>query len=267
MCYLSEDCYNSRLKNCNNKYVLIECRNCGQKYLIPLHCGMRTCPECAKRFSNNLADDIWNIVRDLPITRYKKLRHVVLTFGTEGGLERRVRKAFNAWRKIWNAHLKGKGNGAFVFLEFGGKNRSVHLHILFYGEYIPYSELKRWWFELTGKFIVHVNLVQGRGAVKEVCKYVSKGLGEDSEEDYKIESSLFGHRRVRRYGLFRGKRLIMNRLKCPVCGGYAWKRLENGEGKPLIFDASDIRKLEIGVFLLAYKGAVFKVMASKRLVL
>jgi hypothetical protein len=212
--------YESRLKNCGKKYVLLRCKNCGKEYAAKITCGLRTCPNCARTRANKLFLDILRVVKTLRITPIYKLRSIVLTYGTDGTLRERVQKSKEAFRKIWHNVLEKKGAGAVVTFEFGPKNKSGHLHILYFGPYVPYERLKKEWKRITGKWDVNIKLCRGRGGIREVTKYISKGVikGNDITEGYEIEKALRGLRRVATYGCFynRGKR--DSDFKCPVCG-------------------------------------------------
>lgn len=283
MRYLTENTYQARLNNCGKKFIVIQCKNCEQFYLIQLHCGMRTCIKCSKKFSEKLKDSIFEQVKDFPETSLIKFRHIILSYGTEGSLERRIDKTYDAWRKIWNSYFKGKGNGALSCLEFGKENKSVHLHILFYGKYVKQSDLKKWFFKHTGKHQVYVKKTKGVGAIQEVVKYTTKGIEGGLTERYKIEASLFGRRRVRRYGKFLEKKKVLlpkedlrkKTLKCLECGCFNWNRLESiyyvkekGSNKmirrvkPIVFDVDDFRLIRAGLFLLVYQGTVIRARAS-----
>lgn len=273
--YLSIEQYRARLNNCGNKYVLLECKDCQQKYFVPLSCGLRSCPKCAKRYNDNFSSNLWDKIGELKVSRYIKFRHIVLNWGTDGTLEYGVYRSFKAWLSIWNTYFKGSGCGAIAFLEFGEKNQSVHLHVLFYGKYIPQEKLKKWWFARTGKWNVFIRRATGKGAIREVVKYINKGIStNDFEKNYEIESVLFGRKRIRRYGVFIHKKgeplLNQKKLTCSKCGNYAFKCYTThywSEIKkryiytPIIFDKQDIRTLKSGLLLSIYRGAVFKAMS------
>jgi len=132
-----------------------------------------------------------------------------------------------AFVKLWHKLLEKKGSCALVCVEIGEKNKSVHLHILYWGYYVPQKKLSDEWKRLTGgKWYADIRLVKGRGGIREVTKYISKGVsveGEYIDDLYEIEKALKGLRRVMTYGIFYNRKIQKTILICPVCGGKVWK--------------------------------------------
>lgn len=217
--------YESRRECCGNRFVVLECKKCGFSYSTLLHCGYRTCPECAKRRASKLFSEISEIIEPLPITKDRRLWHIVLTFGVEYNLKYRAVKVWKAFSKVWHNLLEVKGSGALVSLEIGGLNDSVHLHILYYGGFVGKRNLRREWHKLTGKFEVSLEPVdyKDKGIIKEVVKYTLKGVGGGIDKLFLYEKALFGTRRFRRFGVFRGVETRKFHIECPACKSCKWR--------------------------------------------
>jgi len=277
----SIDKYKGKLEGCGKRFLVLECQgnykndngrdeDCKVEYPIPLLCGLRTCPTCAGNRSFDLYKEICEIVSGLKFNNLYRLRHIVLTWGTEGSVDHRVQKTLKAFVKLWRNYLKPLSVGAVMSLELGSKNGSVHLHILFYGLYVDVEDLRKKWFELTGKFEVWINEIspgaKGRKGIREALKYATKGVCSDLSLGYEIERALKKVRRVRRYGIFyvyEAKKGISYEEKykdffedktpvfvsdfvCPLCGSLKWKLKRDVSGGILCLDcAYDFDRLEV----------------------
>lgn len=217
--------YISRRERCEQRFVVLSCKKCGFSYATLLHCGYRTCPVCAKRRASELFSEVSEIIESLPITRKRRLWHIVLTFGTEYNLRYRTVKVWKAFFKVWRNLLKTKDSGALVSLEVGGLNDSVHLHILYYGGKVSKRALRREWYKHTGKFQVHLGYIRRRekGIVREVVKYTLKGVGGEIDKLFLYEKALFETHRFSRFGIFRGVETRKFRVECPKCGSRKWE--------------------------------------------
>ena len=219
--------YRDKLNNCDKKWVLLKCKGCGLEYITPISCGLRTCPKCAKKQSNELFFNIWNVVKRLRETKIYKLRHITLTYGNKGSLWSDLRESKKAFRKLWHNYLEKKGAGALVCVEIGDKNRSVHLHVLYFGMFVFWKQLSKEWKKVTGgRWEIDVRLVKGKKGIREVTKYISKGIyreNKDLENMFEIEEALKGMRRIMTYGIFYDYKLPEPVFTCPVCGCEHWE--------------------------------------------
>lgn len=217
--------YESRRERCEKRFVVLRCKECGFSYTTLLHCGYRTCPKCAKRRANKLFSEISEIIEPLPITRERRLWHIVLTFGVEYNLRYRAVRVWKAFSKVWHNLLEVKGSGSLVGLEIGSLNDSVHLHLLYYGGKVSKRALRREWYKHTGKFEVSLEPVdfKDKGIIKEVVKYTLKGVGGGIDKLFLYEKALFGTRRFRRFGIFRGVETRKFRIECPACKSCKWR--------------------------------------------
>lgn len=222
---LTKSSYLVRRSKCCVDFSVYECKECEGVYRVPRYCGLRTCPTCAKRRANKVYRWLKEVVQNLNITRVYRLRLIVLTYGTEGDLRDRVVEVKRAFVKLWRSFLYGKGAGAISCVEVGSKSGSVHLHILYFGAYKRWDKLSKEWKRLTGKWDIDIREVKRESGIKEVVKYVNKGVagGFGIDELYGIEKAFEGLRRVSTYGVFNGNSRDFVRISkppfvCPFCG-------------------------------------------------
>jgi len=222
---LTFEVYKEKRENCNTQVLAFECKYCGIHYYALLGCGLRTCPECAKDRGNKVFAEINDIVKRVNLKKYWSLKMITFSYGFEQNTPYstvidKVKKAFT---KIWQDILQKKGTGAIVSIEFGEKNLSIHLHCLFYGGFIPREKLIRAWKMHTGKWYVDIRMIRGLKGVREVIKYIAKGLFDISpERAFEIEKALEGRRRFITYGIFYKRIKQEKRFECPLCGSRAW---------------------------------------------
>lgn len=219
--------YGDKLNNCDKRWVLMKCKGCDLEYVTPISCELRTCPRCAKKQSDELFYNIVAVIGRLKETPIYKLRHITLAYGNKRSLRACMSESKKAFVKIWRNLLKKKGTGALVCLEIGDKNQSVHLHILYWGSFVYQKQLSEEWKRVTGgQWYADVRLVKGRGGIREVTKYISKGIcktGKDLNYMFEIELAMKGMRRIMTYGIFYDYKPGKPIFKCPVCGCEHWE--------------------------------------------
>jgi len=221
--------YKAKRSSCGKKFVRLKCKKCGMEYVARIGCNLRTCPVCARKQADKLFFDIMKIVRNLNITPVYKLRLITLTYGVEGDLRDRLFDCKKAFGKLWHNLLEKKGVGALLAYEVGLKNGSLHSHTLYYGPYIPYEKLKEEWRRVTGgKWVVNIQLCRGSKGVREVTKYLVKGLGDDIDlyTLYEVEKAFRNTRRIMTYGIFYDRVKEKYLFTCPVCGCDEWFFME-----------------------------------------
>ncbi|MBZ9572564.1 protein rep [Patescibacteria group bacterium] len=215
--------YKGKIELDGKKVIVLECKQCGQRYLVPLRCNLRTCPYCASDRARKVYQEVSNTIRQIKREKGYTLKLITFGYGTEGNIRSAIKKSKKAFKKIWHNLLEMEGSGAVITFELGEKNNSVHIHCLYYGGFIRRKDLIKEWKRLTGKWYVDIRMARGKQAIKEVIKYIGKALLDLShKEGYKIEMALRGLRRLVTYGIFY-KRITGNKNICPICHSSSWK--------------------------------------------
>ena len=230
--------YKAQKATCREYVVKIACKDCGQPYNAPLGCHLRTCPACAKEYGDRVYREILGIAKSLPITATHRLRMITLGYGTKKTMREGAEEAGKALTKIWRSNLRPRLNpgklparygraGVFASIEFGAKNNSVHIHALYYGPWIDREKLQKRWKKLTGSWYVDVRMCRGARGIREIIKYISKGITGNDYKAYEIEKALTGTRRVITYGEFYNRKAKLNeevyQFTCPCCGSAQWE--------------------------------------------
>lgn len=204
----------------------------------PESCGLRICPECARRRSAELSSQLEQPLIELErrAPRHYRLRHVVLTTGLDlamdaDELRQELRDLRVAAREVFQECFKNdKWLGGGIGAEFGDVGRKLHYHCLVLAPWLPAEKVKRLWREKTGGrfYVVHFRSdLDTTEAIREVTKYVTKPIkaGEDVEVAVntivKLHFVLKGVRRFVTFGSFyRLPRDIQEDVQvCPDCGG------------------------------------------------
>lgn len=216
-------------EKCNSKIVTLECKTCGLQYHTELGCGLRSCPDCAKDRANKCFTEVYNIVKRVKRKKYWTLKMITFSYGFEQYTPYTavISKVTQAFTKIWRNILQQKGAGAVVSVELGEKNLSIHLHVLYYGGFIPRKTLIKEWTKYTNKWYVDIRMIRGLKGVREVIKYITKGLRYMSyEKAFEIEKALKGHRRFITYGIFYNRLQQEKKFECPICHSQDWRYVE-----------------------------------------
>lgn len=225
-----------RFSTCGHKTVaVLACSNQINHLARPIyeHCDNRVCPRCASRLSARLLDHYTRPIEDLiaahPRPGYR-LRHIVLTTDVHpmqatadikfdhlsARIEPTIRdclcprhddESIHAWHRRWA--MKKRTIGLLVCAEFGEDGHRLHFHLAYYGPFIPQAVLSQTWEQKTGYPVVYIHNRQDHpiaDVLRETLKYVTKfaidGQAADPHLIARIHQILFGHRRVRSYGLF-----------------------------------------------------------------
>jgi len=222
---LTFEVYKEKRENCNTKIVTLECKTCGFQWPTLLNCGLRTCLDCSRDRANRIFTEIYNIAKRVKLKKYWTFKMITFSYGFEQYTPYSdvIRKVKQAFKKIYYDILQQKGAGAVVNIELGEKNLSIHLHCLYYGGFIPRETLIKEWKKYTGRWYVDIRKIRGRKGIKEVIKYVTKGLLDMSyERAFEIEKMLEGQRMFVTYGLFYNARFKKKKLECPQCHSRCW---------------------------------------------
>lgn len=237
--------YESRLDNCDKYVREFETKCCGKTYYAEMSCNLRTCPFCARKRMLDRTRKVVKFVKSLDLNRKKydhRLKFITFGYGTEDGIKKGIEKSLKAFEKIRRNLLetkrekyvdehsgkvkKRKTEGCVWSVELGQKNLSIHIHVLYWGRYIPQKVLSNEWKRLTGKFYVDVRAAKNKskkkkglwGIVLETTKYITKGLTFlDPEVAFRIEKELFRVRTFGTSGIFYGK-IKPEKPECPFCG-------------------------------------------------
>jgi len=223
-------------ERCGKEVLHIACRACGEPKDVPMSCNLRICPECSRRFAARMADQIADVWHSIPKSGFWLLKKITLTVKTDGDLQKAWDEGWKAIPKLWRKHLKvcdDSGavlSGMVVSAEFGPKNGNVHFHVLFYGPYIPQADLSKWWYELTGSYVVDIRRAVQPGqnvmdAIQEAVKYPTKFYELPPELLVQVHGVMKGSRRIRTYGVFYGEIRIKPVVVCVKCGNDTWKVL------------------------------------------
>jgi len=219
-----------RLRICGEEKTLV-CQHCGYKVPVKLACGLRTCPECARRMSQYFVNKFYDVLKTLPITPYKKFRMITLT--TDLTISEDSIKTIRRWQTKMMSKIVKKGEGAVTGIEVGEQGKKLHIHALHYGKFVEQAKLVELWEKITqgrGK-VVDVRIIKDqekswmlRKGLKEVLKYSVKLTALEPYELAELELALEGTRRIATYGIFynlyrwiraEGK---SKTLVCPQCG-------------------------------------------------
>ncbi|MCS7250808.1 MAG: protein rep [candidate division WOR-3 bacterium] len=187
--YVDVDRVNENLKTCESVFYKYKCEDCGQVYVIPVRCSYRVCVKCAKKRAMK-----W----------YKRLENFVmawkwpifLTLTYRWVREERLRVEIKALKKAFRKLLrklkidkKSKGIYSIEKVIKGGGWVYLHLHALLDYIWLDGEEVERVWKEITGAYIKRikrVRMAERKEALREVIKYILKGI-----EDLSIEDKIF----------------------------------------------------------------------------
>jgi hypothetical protein len=155
-------------------------------------------------------------------TNRPSFKMLTLTLAKTADLAAGVERIMKAWRKLqilvgFERDKRDKLFGAIAAIEIG-PHRNVHLHVLYWGRYVPKEKMRECWLQLTGdSYIIDIKELRGswRDAAREVCKYVTKvsepaNWTRSRDVDpcipelllVDVLEALSGRRRLATYGIF-----------------------------------------------------------------
>jgi hypothetical protein len=134
-----------------------------------------------------------------------------------------IREAFSKLRR----RFKSIAGGFYVIQATNrGKGWHLHIHALFDGSYISQKALSKAWLEITGSYIVGIELVQDP---KKAVHYLLMDFLQAPRirpEDAAAFNGVFrGSRLVQPFGLYRKTKFKIP-YKCPDCGNDTWVCLD-----------------------------------------
>lgn len=201
----------AKLDTCGSWYMQT-CPECGAEVQPKQErCRLRVCPDCMRFEVRKRYAVLLPTVK--AISRKRGLwRLITLTLRNPGDRDpRRIRRQLQqcgrAVRKLWRNLLSkaGQSTGAIAGFEVGPSG-NVHVHILHFGSYVPWKDLRKQWHRLTGSFVVDVRRCRGNdeaGLLKSVAE-VTKYLCDPSKTDARLVAAINlaarGLRLYRTYG-------------------------------------------------------------------
>lgn len=211
------------MTTCTEKYAVLYCTKCGERFLHPIRCNTRTCPKCAKIRAKRYYEVIYEVVKN-----WQWCVHIVLTYERVQDIGEGVRAVKQAFSKLKRyVGWKRVVNSAIGFIETKPKPDGwhVHIHVLAECRWLEVTKLAEMWKKATkGKgYIVHITRAGYRkGAVNEVVKYVLKVSWMNEEHKREFEEALKNVKLVVR-DRFDASLLdnteMFEHLKCPKCKG------------------------------------------------
>jgi len=202
------------LRECGLAGVLIECKPCGTRHIVPYRCGARSCPICSRRLAAGISERVAArvAVHDLLMEvepwdgfgakQTRSWRHVVLTSRALQDREARFdpdvlrlrvlrvrRAASKFWRSTpWGQQKRGTGqrgkrsrrDTSYVLGQEVAPGGMVHIHMLIFGEFLPQRIIQALWSQALGEeALIWVSTVRDSGgiakAIREALKYTTKG--------------------------------------------------------------------------------------------
>lgn len=218
----------------------------------PIRCDLRVCAWCAQRMVIRQVAAFMEAIEALDrqgalnrgrATNRPSFKHLVLTLAPRKDMPAAVRELGHAWRRLQLlvGFERDKNDGLFgaIATVQVGPHRNVHMHVLYWGRFVPQSLLAERWRQVTGdSYIVHVAQVKGghqgiRAAVREVCNYIARLSDAENQQQSRdqepslpevlivdVYEAIRGRRRVATYGLFYNVNVAAERppLVCEECG-------------------------------------------------
>lgn len=199
--------------------------------LTPERCELRICPWCARRqaaaYVDGFVEELERLQKQGAFARGRStnrpsFKMLTLTLRPSLELRKDVGRIFRCWRALqervgFARDKRAKLFGALAAVEIG-PHRNVHLHVLYWGRFVPQQQLVDVWRELTGdSYVVDIRELRGswRDAVREVTKYVTKvaeirNWSGSRDVDpclpevllVDVFEALKGRRRIATYGIF-----------------------------------------------------------------
>jgi hypothetical protein len=218
-----------RLACCARFARRVECAG-GHSFRQTFRCGLRFCRACAPQVFQELFAKyvgLEKLVEKRPHWVLARLDFTVRNTGKMPAADA-IRAMNLAVRKTLKRLLKGKKGWGYLWCdEFGFENTNLHCHGLYYGPYLPHSQVLDAWEKET-KDSLRASIQSARGdfrkALYHLLKYVSKPPGDDPRHLAQLESAFSGVRRVHTLGLFYNPDLPEEddpkELKCPHCDGH-----------------------------------------------
>jgi transcription elongation factor Elf1 len=227
---------------CTTKVRTLFCTNCGYRHPVPVTCGRRTCPDCARRRYYEIKEKYEPLQEHL-----REPKFVTLTLKRypidhpKNDLEELVDRAVEGLKKLRRRKLTRYVRGGFYAIEVKPPEPErdlgwyVHIHALWDGPRIPQEALSEAWEEITGdSFRVDIRECRKpESAVSYVLGYTTAGpkiekdwAGVDKETRDTFEEAVKGRRLLQTFGHLHGKQAMDTEFSCPNCSQSAWVVLD-----------------------------------------
>ncbi|NIM50454.1 MAG: protein rep [Gemmatimonadales bacterium] len=173
-------------------------------------CHDRFCLPCANERSRAIALNVADA------TKGKTLRFLTLTVRSQReSLANRLDHLYNSFQKLRRRRFWTKRvTGGMAFLEVKWSSVSQrwhpHFHVLVEGRYLPYAELRKYWYAVTAdSHVIDIRLIRDhRKCTQYVTKYCSKPLNKTftrlPEQLDECVEALKGRKLVVTFGDWRG---------------------------------------------------------------
>lgn len=171
----------TNFSNCgSDAYILRSLDNPDLYRLAGSACHDRFCLPCAQERSQAISLNV------IELTVSKTLRFLTLTLkATRAPLSEQLDRLYDSLkalrrRKLW----KQKVTGGVGFLEITWSDQNntwhPHFHILLEGSYLPYQQIRKLWYEITGdSYVIDIRLIRDqRIAARYVSKYAAKPFND-----------------------------------------------------------------------------------------
>ena len=196
------DTHANTLENCHTHFTISVCTSCNKVQKFPNRCDNFFCPECQPRQSadRRRAVEWWT-------KEIRQPKHVVLTVKNIPDLTRghvlELRAMFTRLRRM---KVSSNWLGGFYSIEVTNEGRGWHLHIhaLVDAHWIDAGQLALCWQKASRMMgrIVHVRDARGCDYLKEVTKYVAKGVQIAQWTPSQISTFIHAFTGVRTFGVF-----------------------------------------------------------------
>lgn len=210
------------LQEDSHQTISLYCANCGEKRVVTLRCGRRSCPICRKSLHFRLLREYLTIAR-----RVQHPKLLTLTRVTRKALTRQevsaIRSAFQ--RLLHRQYFRERIHGGLYVIEIksGGTGWNLHLHALIEASYLDQRIISNNWQQITGdSYVVDIRQAySARTGLRYILKYMLKPPVLNGQESI-YDQVLKGTRLVQPFGLFYHSEKEKLVLACPRCGRTDW---------------------------------------------
>lgn len=223
--------------NCGQDTHTLQCESCGHLHIVVYHCKLRFCSHCASTKLNFYMGKWMPYLKTLDAVNVRTLMLSIKNVADLRSGVDKIRDSFTKLRhrKFYKSRILGGLYGIEAKLGKDGK-WNVHLHCIYYGEYIPRGKLCLDWKQITGdSWYTYVKQHRNAAdALRYVLKYIGKGIDSEAagwtgEDLVEFVMALSDVRLTQAFGSFLGHTSTVY-LTCPECGE-SWWALLDAEGK------------------------------------
>jgi hypothetical protein len=192
----------ANLEDCHSTFTVAVCSGCGSTNRFPNRCDLFYCPECQPRLSHDRKKAVEFWCREI-----KQPKHVVLTVKNVPDLTTAHVQEFRLWlTRLRRSKFAANWLGGFYTIEVTneGSGWHLHAHLLVDAKWIDAMELSTQWARVTRAMgrIVKVKDARSKDYLREVTKYVVKGVMLAAWSKETIVTFIDAFRNVRTFGVF-----------------------------------------------------------------